>query len=131
MELNSDLFVELAIFVLACAFVLVFVIDAMKTLGWIAPGKAGHWNQGLSTVTGFLVFYLTYTGNQGRIADAREGAVMIAGAVVYIMVQVFASKLWHDLLEWIQGKATFPIQLPFTTPVKKLPDAPKEVAHTR
>lgn len=121
MEINKDLLVELAIFALACAFVLVFVIDALKTLGKIPPGKAGHWNQFLSTITGFLVFCLTYTGNQGRIADAREAAVMIAATIVYVIVQIIMSKVWHDLLEWIQGKKPFPFRLPFM-----LPATPKE-----
>lgn len=121
MEINKDLLVELAIFALACAFVLVFVIDALKSRGIIEPGRAGHWNQFLSTITGFLVFYLSYTGNQGRIADAREAALMIAATIVYVIVQIIMSKVWHDLLDWIQGKAAFPLRLPFM-----LPATPKE-----
>lgn len=108
---DSELITELAIFVLAIAFVMVFVIDALKKIGVIPEGKAGHWNQALSSVTGLLVFYLTYTGSNGRIEEAKEAALMIAGAVIYVITQILASKVWHDLLEWVQGKKPFPIQL--------------------
>lgn len=122
---NKEFIVELAVFALAIAFVLVFVIDALKNRGVIPAGKAGHWNQFLSTITGFLVFYLTYTGNQGRIATAREAAIMIAATVVYVIVQIIFSKAWHDLLEWVQGKKPFPVQLPFTKPVDPKFDKPQ------
>lgn len=115
--IDKEVLVELAIFALACAFVLVFAIDMLKKAGVIEPGRAGHWNQGLSSVTGFLIFFLTYTGNQGRIASVEEGALMVAAAIVYVIVQIFTSKLWHDLLEWVQGKKPFPVQLPFTKSV--------------